>query len=141
MSETSSPLELPPYQLPAESTVYRMIPTDKVEIWIAPDGTPDPAIFYRRPKIDKDGVSVATTMRAGIEKFKKLGRPAVGARSLQVGRVRAIEATPKLDVRSKNADDTHALITGVPFEEEKNFEKLADELLRISNHEPLPSST
>lgn len=117
-----------------------MIPSNKVEIWIAPDGTPDPAIFYRRPKIDKDGISVATTMRAGIEKFKILGRPAVGARSLQVGRVRAIEATPKLDVRSKSDADTHAVITGVPFEEERDFERLADALLRISNHEPLPSS-
>lgn len=140
MSEKSSPSVSLPFQLPSDSTVYRMIPTDRVEIWIAPDGTPDPAIFYRRPKIDKDGVSVATTMKAGIQKFKELGRPAVGARSLQVGRVRAIDATPKLDVRSKKAADTHALITGVPFEEEKNFEKLADELLRISNHEPLPSS-
>lgn len=141
MSDPASPSSTLSYPLPSESIVYRMIPSDKVEIWIASDGTPDPAIFYRRPKIDKDGISVATTMQAGIDKFKKLGRPAVGARSLQVEKVRDIAATPRLDVRSKDASDTHAVITNVPFEEERDFERLADALLRISTPEPLPSSS
>jgi hypothetical protein len=140
MSEKSSPPVILPYPLPSESTVYRMIPTDKVEIWIAPDGTPDPAMFYRTRQDKKDGVSVATSIEAGIARLKKYGRSVEGARSLQVGRVRSIPATPKLDVRSTSAAETHAAITGLPFENERDFEKLAYELLRISSPESLPSS-
>jgi len=121
-------------QLSCHFLVYRMIPSDAG--WIEEDGTLDPAIFYRR-RIDKDGVSVATTIRAGLERMKRVGRAVEGALSLHVGWVRNIEL---LDVTRKKTADTHAVITGLPYSDHdpKEAERLADRLLEIARDEPLP---
>src|SRR5712692_10091284 len=105
-----------------------MIPSD--DGWIEEDGTLDPAIFYRR-RIDKDGVSIATTIRAGLERMKRVGRAVEGALSLHVGWVRNIEL---LDVTRKKTADTHAVITGLPYSDHdpKEAERLADRLLEIA---------
>lgn len=94
-------------QLPCHFLVYRMIPSDAG--WIEEDGTLDPAIFYRKRR-DGDGVSLATSIRAGLDIMKKFHRPVEGALSLHVGWVRNIEL---LDVKKTAA--THAVITGLPY--------------------------
>jgi hypothetical protein len=123
-----------PYPLPCTSIVYRMVPADTD--WIADDGTPDPAMFYRKAN-DKDGVSVATTLKDGLERLTRRG--VQGARSLHVGRVRQID---NLDVRSKGPEKTHAAITGLPYSDDDpgKAERLADKLLEISRTVPLPTS-
>lgn len=120
-------------QPPCHFLVYRMIPSDAG--WIEEDGTLDPAIFYRR-RIDKDGVSLATTIRAGLERMKRFSRAVEGALSLHVGWVRNIDG---LDVTRKNVADTHASITGLPYSDAdpKEAERLADRLLEIARNEPL----
>lgn len=123
-----------PYPLPFDSTVYRIVPVDTD--WIAEDGTPDPAMFYRIAN-DRDGVSVATTLEAGLERLKRRG--VRGARSLYVERVREIKP---LDVRSKSPESTHAAITGLPYEDDdlREAERLADTLIEISIDVPLPTN-
>jgi hypothetical protein len=98
-------------------------------------------MFYRKIR-DKDGVSVATTLEAGLERMRRVGRPIEGARSLQVGQVRDIEPIGKLDVRSKNAESTHAAITGLPYEDDdlREAERLAGRLVEVSIDAPLPTS-
>lgn len=120
-------------QLPCHFLVYRMIPSDAE--WIEEDGTLDPAIFYRKRR-DSDGVSLATTVRAGLEVMKKFHRPVEGALSLHVGWVRNID---KLDVTRKRPTDTHAIIEGLPYIDAnpKEAERLADRLLKIARNEPL----
>jgi hypothetical protein len=131
----SRDIELP-YQLPVDSTVYRMIPADVG--WILPDGTPDPALFYRKNN-DRDGVSVTTTVEAGLERLRRRG--VEGVRSLVVGQVRNIEPVGRLDVRSKGAENTHAAITGLPYEEDDATEAdiFAERLINISRDVPLPT--
>lgn len=111
-----------------------MIPSDAG--WIDEDGTLDPAIFYRR-RIDTDGVSLSTTIGAGIDIMKRFGRPVEGALSLHVGWVRNID---KLDVTGKRPTDTHAIIEGLPYshDDPKEAESLASQLLEIARDEPLP---
>lgn len=125
-----------PYPLPGDSTVYRMIPADVG--WVLPDGTPDPALFYRRNN-DGDGVSVTTTVEAGLEKLRRRG--VEGVRSLVVEQVRNVVPVGKLDVRSKAAENTHAAITGLPYEEDDATEAdiLAERLINISRNVPLPT--
>lgn len=120
-------------RLPCHFLVYRMIPSDAG--WLEEDGTLDPAVFYRR-RIDTDGVSLATAIRAGIEVMKKFGRPVEGALSLHVGWVRKID---KLDVTRKRPTDTHAIIEGLPYShvDPKEAENLANQLLGIARDEPL----
>lgn len=119
-------------QLPCHFLVYRMIPSNAG--WIEEDGTLDPAIFYRKRR-DWDGVSLATSIRAGLDIMKRFHRPVEGALSLHVGWVRNIEL---LDV--KKTADTHAVITGLPYSDNdpKEAERLADRLLEIARDEPLP---
>jgi hypothetical protein len=109
-----------------------MIPS--VAGWIEEDGTLDPAIFYRR-RIDTDGVSLSTTIGAGIEVMKRFGRPVEGALSLHVGWVRNID---KLDVTRKRPTDTHAIIEGLPYshDDPREAESLASQLLEIARDEP-----
>jgi hypothetical protein len=111
-----------------------MIPSDAQ--WIDEDGTLDPAIFYRR-RIDKDGVSVTTEIRAGLERMKRVGRGVEGVLSLHVGWVRNID---RLDVTRRHAADTHAIIKGLPYSDAdpKEAERLATELLEIARDAPLP---
>ena len=137
MSERSSHAIVLPYALPCASLVYRIIPAQAN--LIRPDGTPDPALFYRKIR-DRDGVSVATTVEAGLERFRNVGRPVEGALSLHVGWVRDIEPFGRLDVRSKHAESTHAAITGLPYEDDdlREAEKLANELLKLARRVPLP---
>ena len=126
MNENSS-------RLPCHFFVYRMIPSDAG--WIDEDGTLDPAIFYRKRR-DWDGVSLATTVRAGVEVMKKFRRPVEGALSLHVGWVRNID---KLDVTRKRPTDTHAIIEGLPYSDDnpKEAENLANQLLEIARGESL----
>lgn len=122
-----------PSPLPCHFLVYRMIPSDAG--WLEEDGTLDPAIFYRR-RIDKDGVSLATTIHAGLERMKRVPRAVEGVLSLHVGWVRNID---KLDVTRKRPTDTHAIIEGLPYshDDPKEAESLASQLLEIARSEPL----
>jgi len=127
MNENSS-------QLPCHFLVYRMIPSDAG--WVDEDGALDPAIFYRKRR-DWDGVSLATSIRAGLDTMKKWSRRVEGALSLHVGWVRNID---QLDVTRKRTADTHAVIEGLPYSHDnpKEAERLANKLLEIARDEPLP---
>ena len=120
-------------QLPCHFFVFRMIPSDAG--WVEDDGTLDPAIFYRKRR-DTDGVSLATTIRAGLEIMKKFHRPVEGALSLHVGWVRNRD---QLDVTRKRPANTHAIIEGLPYthDDPKEAERLANELLEIARDAPL----
>lgn len=107
MSGHPSPLLDPAAFIPCHFIAYRMIPSE----WVEEDGTLDPAIFYRR-KIDREGISLASTILVGVTRMTKAKRAVEGALSLHVGWVRNIDA---LDVVRKHSADTHPILKGLPF--------------------------
>jgi|SRR6266853_509212 len=136
MNEHSSSVPDPPEPFPCHFFVYRII---AYPFWIRPDGRLNPAIFFRKRK-DVDGVSVSTTVQAGLE---RMTRKVYGALSLHVGWVRNID---ELDViRHPPSNENHAVITDLPYSDSdsdneiKEAERLARRLLEIARNEPLPA--
>lgn len=132
MSDEIVLFEWPP--LPCDCVIYRAVTRRS---WLDPEtGQPLAEAYMRKPGHDDDGVSVALfdEFPAGeAELCQKIdhvtGNECYGLTSLHTGYVRSLQLEVEQD------EPEHALITGLPFDDEESHaeaEMMADRLVELS---------